>query len=450
MKKMLTLIFILLMSFVGCSANEAAKMIDIMQMKTTNEENLPVQRETLVVTNDPTDFYINDKIVGEQLEVTVDTLLEVTIENKSSFEFSIHFHGVDMVNNMDGVAGMTQDAIKPGTNFTYKLKLNRVGTYMYHSHVDSAEQIHNHNLDGMLIVKEKNDQQQHYGLLYNAKLNDIDAHHHAAYSFDELNVNGQKNNEIKVDGQENLLFNLTNLTSVGITMDFGADTSYKVTNLDAFSVDGTIQKNKTLYIPAANRAVVEVLKPTKSFEIAALTNQKPSAVTKVIVNGDSKSSQAADKAQVISVYDSFTNSQITTDLREQKPTKKFALTLDMEMMNWAINGQSFPNAMPLNVKENDVVDITLENTGHMRENHPFHLHGHEFQLIEIDGKKVERKAMMDTIEVQPDQKLKIRFVADNPGLWPIHCHDLTHAQKGMMTTVNYEGYTTSATGEMTE
>ena len=68
--------------------------------------------------------------------------------------------------------------------------------------------------------------------------------------------------------------------------------------------------------------------------------------------------------------------------------------------------------------------------------HPMHLHGHQFQVVEIDGKRF-RGAMRDTFLVQPGRRVVVSFEADNPGLWAFHCHLLYHLPAGMFTTFRY-------------
>ena len=69
--------------------------------------------------------------------------------------------------------------------------------------------------------------------------------------------------------------------------------------------------------------------------------------------------------------------------------------------------------------------------------HPMHLHGHEFEVTEIDGKRLKQGAMRDTVLVLPNSIVKVQFDANNPGNWMMHCHMLYHQASGMMTIVNY-------------
>jgi FtsP/CotA-like multicopper oxidase with cupredoxin domain len=66
--------------------------------------------------------------------------------------------------------------------------------------------------------------------------------------------------------------------------------------------------------------------------------------------------------------------------------------------------------------------------------HPMHLHGHTFQIIKRDGGPGARK---DTVIVLPIQNLGVALLADNPGIWMLHCHNTYHQTAGIMTSLDY-------------
>jgi len=103
---------------------------------------------------------------------------------------------------------------------------------------------------------------------------------------------------------------------------------------------------------------------------------------------------------------------------------------------WTINGKSYPNRDALKVTSGDRAEMTLTNDNMM--SHPMHLHGHDFQVTEIDGKSVSG-AMRDTILVPPHGTTKIQFDANNSGLWAYHCHIIYHMATGMFTVLKYDG-----------
>jgi FtsP/CotA-like multicopper oxidase with cupredoxin domain len=108
---------------------------------------------------------------------------------------------------------------------------------------------------------------------------------------------------------------------------------------------------------------------------------------------------------------------------------------NMTTYSWTINGAPYPNRNSLNVKEGERVELVISNKTGM--SHPMHLHGHVFEVTEIDGRKIAG-AKRDTILVPPKSTIKVVFDADNPGVWAYHCHILYHLATGMFTVLKYE------------
>jgi FtsP/CotA-like multicopper oxidase with cupredoxin domain len=108
----------------------------------------------------------------------------------------------------------------------------------------------------------------------------------------------------------------------------------------------------------------------------------------------------------------------------------------MKPYAWSMNGEYWPQVMPLMLAKGKRVEIDLVNHSMMA--HPMHLHGHTFQVIAIDGRPIQGP-VRDTVLVMPMGRVRIAFDADNPGRWPFHCHDLYHMMTGMLTEFRYEG-----------
>jgi FtsP/CotA-like multicopper oxidase with cupredoxin domain len=109
---------------------------------------------------------------------------------------------------------------------------------------------------------------------------------------------------------------------------------------------------------------------------------------------------------------------------------------------FTINGRSFPLTEPLIVKEGEKIRIRFINAGYQP--HFMHTHSHRFRVIARDGSYVDEPQMIDTVEVGPGQRVDIMLRADNPGIWPFHCHRLDHVSNehiypgGMLTFIRYE------------
>jgi FtsP/CotA-like multicopper oxidase with cupredoxin domain len=105
---------------------------------------------------------------------------------------------------------------------------------------------------------------------------------------------------------------------------------------------------------------------------------------------------------------------------------------------WPANGKLYPGITPITVKVGEVVRVRFANISNA--SHPMHLHGHDFRVIAIDGEPLERPLLMNTFDLAPGQTADLDFVADNPGVWAFHCHELHHAEQGLLLLVQYEGY----------
>jgi manganese oxidase len=117
----------------------------------------------------------------------------------------------------------------------------------------------------------------------------------------------------------------------------------------------------------------------------------------------------------------------------------------MDMVEyWCFNGKTFPATQPIAVRSGDLVRVRFGNLTNMA--HPIHLHGHWFRVIAQDGSAIERPQIMNTVPVHPGQTIDIDFLANNPGVWPLHCHIIAHMvdnhdlMSGLMTVVQYEGF----------
>ena len=109
-------------------------------------------------------------------------------------------------------------------------------------------------------------------------------------------------------------------------------------------------------------------------------------------------------------------------------THDLVLAGSMAPYRWTLNGEVFADADPLEVRSGERVRIRFSNMSMMF--HPMHLHGHTFALRKGGVRK-------DTVIVRPMQSLAVDLDADNPGQWATHCHNIYHAESGMMTTLSY-------------
>ncbi len=112
------------------------------------------------------------------------------------------------------------------------------------------------------------------------------------------------------------------------------------------------------------------------------------------------------------------------------PDRTFDLTLSPERggsYGWLIDGQAYPDANPLKIRKGEHVRVRMTNRSPVL--HPMHLHGHFFRVGD---------AMKDTVIVPGHMgSVTFDFLADNPGNWLFHCHNLYHLESGMARVVEY-------------
>lgn len=99
----------------------------------------------------------NGLVPGSQIRVKQGDVVRVKLKNQLNDLVSIHWHGYPVPNSMDGIPGMTQNAVRPNETFTYEFDATVPGTYWYHSHQDSANQV-DKGLYGTLVVEAKDEQ----------------------------------------------------------------------------------------------------------------------------------------------------------------------------------------------------------------------------------------------------------------------------------------------------
>ena len=83
----------------------------------------------------------NKQVPGPQIRVREGDRVRIVLANKLSQSTSIHFHGLELPNDQDGVPFITQPPVKPGENYTYEFTVPNAGSHMYHSHHNAAIQV---------------------------------------------------------------------------------------------------------------------------------------------------------------------------------------------------------------------------------------------------------------------------------------------------------------------
>ena len=227
-------------------------------------------------------------------------------------------------------------------------------------------------------------------------------------------------------------------------INVGSDTAFRValaghtmtvTHTDGYRV--VPRQVDALLIGMAERYDVIVTAADGVFPLVALAEGKGSLARALLSTGQGSPPdpqfQPAELAKRVGTIDMFT-AATSAMLSRPEPGLDLPVVLggNMVQYDWMINGEPYSRTNPLHVHQGQRPTITFDNTTMMY--HPIHLHGHTFQLINPDGSLGARK---DTVIVLPKQKVLAVLVADNPGVWQMHCHNTYHQVAGMQTRLEY-------------
>ena len=409
----------------------------------------------------------NGTVPGEPIRVKEGDFVKVNLKNELNVPVTIHWHGVLLPNKMDGIPGLTQDAVQPGESFTYEFVANDAGTYWYHSHQQSSEQV-DKGLYGSLVIEEKEkeyekdeffildewavdqdkrDMSNMGGMMQGAMSGDGEADTKQMY--DTFTVNGKSGDAIeplKMESGEKARLRFVNAGYQVHKLVF-PEGSMRVIANDAEKVISEKNTSNVLEIAPGERIDVEFTKQTQETAFIGQEQNIENAEDMVIPVISENNNQASDQEVVLaSGKDTAKGISYGSEklLFEDTPDPDVNYDMDLSMgmnmgegMSFQINDKTFPETPPIQVKEGDIVKVTLRNTGRM--NHPMHLHGHRFQVNSKNGEEFENPIVKDLIHVKPGEEYVIYFKADNAGEWLFHCHDNNHADMGMVTIVDYEG-----------
>ncbi|GAB4453099.1 MAG: multicopper oxidase family protein [Anaerolineae bacterium] len=408
--------------------------------------------------------------VGPELRVTEGDRVRITLANNLPDPTTIHWHGIPVPNAMDGVPGMTQPAVQPGQSFVYEFDALPAGSYWYHPHV--AHQL-DRGLVGAFVIEPKNNPGR-YDREYTLLLEDwatVDGGGPEATNrmtnrdmggmmggmmgrmmggfaaadaplvepvYNAYTINGQVAQvaEPLVAKQgERLKLRFINGSS-GTIYDLRlAGHTMTITHTDGrpvkpFTVD-------VLRIAMGERYDVEVTASNpgrwRLYSIPDSAGDYVTLGTLQYADALPGSDSGDSLPQNVRWNDVF---QMAGAAEESYPaaTPSGELAVFDQVLTgghgspyWSINGQIWPDAAEMAVSTGQPVQLNYINNSMMP--HPMHLHGHFFEVGQTGVRK-------DTVIVPPMHgRVSVRFVADNPGGWMHHCHNIYHAEAGMMNVV---------------
>lgn len=408
------------------------------------------------------------EVPGKELRVRAGEVLRARLVNNLPEPTTIHWHGIALRNDMDGVPGVTQDAVAPGAEFTYEFALPDSGSFWFHPHVGLQL---DRGLYAPLVIEDPNEPGA-YDREVTVVLDDwVDGlgeppevqlerlrrgeGAHAAHgegggpregplqsaggdvSYPLFLMNGRVPRDPPVfDAKpgERLRLRLVNA---------GADTSFRValgghkltvTHADGFPVE-PVEVDAVLLGMAERYDVVVTVAGSGAYPLVALAEAKGNQAMGIVRSGAGEAPPPGMRipelaGRLLQLSELRATDAVSLPPGRPDRTHRAVLGGGEEGYRWTINGKTHDEAEPLDVRQGERIRIVFGNETTMF--HPMHLHGHTFQVIGRRG-----GPMKDTVIVRPDEEVAVDFLAANPGQWMLHCHNVYHMEAGMMTVLSY-------------
>ncbi|NNH65530.1 multicopper oxidase family protein [Rhizobium laguerreae] len=397
------------------------------------------------------------------------------VENRLDQETTVHWHGIRLPNAMDGVPGLTQPPIKSGESFVYEFTPPDAGTFWYHPHANSLEQL-GRGLAGAVIVEEREPVAVDRDLLWllaDWRLKDTGEIAAGFGNRMEAAMSGRVGNTVTLNGQ------------VSETEPVRAGERVRLR-----LVNGSLARIMALRFEGHSPVVVAIDgQPCDPHELdGSRILLGPAMRIDVVLDKQGEPGRRYDVTD--DFYDglSYRLTQLAYDqqppLRERPldasldlprnplpepdfgTSERHDLTLQGGMMGggmmagmggmtgggmmqgmtgmgggpaWAINGMSMTGdghsgmEPALTFQRGRSVVLILRNQTAWW--HPMHLHGHSMRVLSRNGAPVAHRQWQDTVLMAPKDVVEVALVADNPGDWMLHCHVMDHQMTGMMTVL---------------
>lgn len=357
----------------------------------------------------------NGQVPGPELTATVGDVIEVTLRNRDIERgVTLHWHGYDVPNDQDGVPGVTQEAVLPGGEFVYRFRAGQAGSYWYHTHAVSDVGVRR-GLYGVLVVRP-------------GPVTGVDVAV-PVHTLDGLPLPAPRTEPVAAGTPVRLRLLNTDSSTHRYAL---AGTAFEVAAIDGSDLSGPQPLVETaVLIPAGGR-----------YDLVFTAPATPVALTVdgrvVYATGPAAPSTAA--WPVLDPLGYGTASPVPWPRFDREFTLVLDRGLDLHglLPRYAhtVNGAADPDIPAQVVHPGETVKFTIVNRSLVV--HPWHLHGHHVLVLSRDGRPAAGSPLrLDSFDVRPGEVWQVAFVADNPGTWANHCHNLAHADAGMTLHLMY-------------
>jgi FtsP/CotA-like multicopper oxidase with cupredoxin domain len=396
----------------------------------------------------------NGSIPGPLIRLTVGDRLIVHFSNKLPAPTTVHWHGLRVPIQMDGVPGASQDPVETGGTFTYDFIVPDAGLYWYHPHVMSAVQV-GFGLYGAFLVDDPSetftiaDQRvlvlSDIDVTEKNTLEDPETGGSTGMAFgregNTLLVNGRNHPRVTLRSGATERWRIVNTAkSRFFQLDPGAGMSFTKIGDDSGLQEYSEQLESLVLAPGERADVLytSTASPRTEYGMQAQLFNRGYGSVEARRSEDLFTIVMADTPAVTPTA----HPRVTRAIEplDQAGATQVAIEFGIEQssidktFHYTINGKTLDRIPPLKASMGETQIWTVTNTTAW--SHPLHLHGFFFQVLDRDGKPKRPLQWKDTVSVpfKDSLKLIVRF-GDRPGSWMYHCHILDHAEGGLMSAV---------------
>jgi FtsP/CotA-like multicopper oxidase with cupredoxin domain len=374
-------------------------------------------------------YACNGQIPGPVIEAEVGDTLEVKLTNQLPEATTIHWHGLRIPAEMDGTE-MTQPAVEPGESFEYRFVVPDAASFWYHSHVNETEQLER-GLYGALIVRGPDEpvlDGEQILVFDDLKLGpdgDVapfgDEHEqHAGREGDVRLVNGRQEPELEIGAGQVERWRIVNAANTRFVRLSIGGRPFSILGTDGGLLTAPYETTEVLVTPGDRfDLAVGPFAEGQRLEIAALPYDR------------GKGESPRERFATLRVGAAAPSQpEIPATLRQIEPLVRNGVeTTRTVNMKALMHGGHHQRDEPVRVGELQVWDLVNE-TG---QDHPFHLHGFFFQVVDENGGSPAFLSWEDTVNVPRKSNVRIAWLPDDrAGEWMYHCHILEHHAMGMM------------------
>jgi len=426
----------------------------------------------------------NGQIPGPELRLKEGERVRIVVTNALAEPTTIHWHGVDVPNSMDGVPGITQKPIQPGATFVYEFDARPAGTRWYHTHFQEHRQM-DLGLAAPLIIEPARSEPFSVDREITLVLDDwatgtgralpptaegiaggrgsmggmmgmmgggmmggggmggmMRGRHTPAY--DTMTINGKAypaTTPLRVRRGERLRLRFINASADHTHVIRLAGHRLHVGHTDGNPLVHPVEVDAVPIAPGERYDVLVVADHPGAWFLFCAQPGHTAAGEQMLVVYDGQASTRSDPPMAdLSGLELW-----QYGLGRGRPvlpvptgaTRVFELGLGGGMMGsdvWTINDLRYPDTEPLRVRRGDRVRVAFSNMS--MEGHPMHLHGQSFTVVAVNGARYAEPLVKDVVDVAPHMgSAVIEFTAQSPGDWFFHCHKPMHMDGGMITLV---------------